>query len=196
MCSQKQGYPHLTTVQGTKTIFRLAWSEEDEELPLHRNVKFTVFQVQHLLPLALCWWLKWSNSPTADKVTRKLVLGLIMFRLVVTTSNIFDKGKQFVNGMLKSIPFFSSLLLNFQLKSIWTTGEERVKEEGAILQFLFFFLRWSTALFSCKKYFYIQLKRKVFPFLSTTIDIKLSGRNSRCPNAVTLTPDYSKKTVT
>lgn len=74
-----------------------------------------------------------------SKVTRELVLGLIMFRLVVTSSNIFDKGKQFVNGMLKSTFFFPSLLLlNFQLKSIWTTGEERVKEEGVILHFLFF----------------------------------------------------------
>lgn len=65
-----------------------------------------------------------------------------MFRLVLTSSNILDK--HFVNVMLKSTFFSLSLLSNLQLKSI---GKERVKQEGVILNFFFFFLDDHSSFF-------------------------------------------------
>lgn len=68
-----------------------------------------------------------------------------MFRLVLTSSNIFDTGKQFVKGMLKCIFFHP--LLNFQLKSIWTIGKERGEEERVIIPLVFVFKTTLSSFF-------------------------------------------------
>lgn len=56
-----------------------------------------------------------------------------------------------------------------------------------------FFKKIHTFLYK-KKDFHTQFKRKTLPFLTTT-DIKLNSQNSRRPNTVTFTSDYSKKAV-
>lgn len=60
---------------------------------------------------------------------------------------------------------------------------------------ILFFKMIHTSFLYKKKYFHTQFKRKILPFLTTTTDIKLNSQNSRRPNTVTLTSDYSKKAV-
>lgn len=72
-----------------------------------------------------------------------------MFGLVLTCSNICDTGEQF-KGML-------IFLLNFQLKSTWTIGKERVEEERVIIP-LSFFQAYTQLFFHVRNIFSNSLK--------------------------------------
>lgn len=125
--------------------------------------------------------LTWCNCPTRDGVVRGLLLVLIMFRLVLTSSTTLKKSLLVFLECLFWI-FFSSYALFEQL------FEKRYRSA------IFFFKVIHTSFLYKKKDFHTQFKRKILPFL-TTADIKLDSQNSRCPNTVTLTSDYSKKAV-
>lgn len=106
-----------------------------------------------------------------------------MFGVVLTSSNIFVKESLLMSC---SKPPSSVSPFKFPVKNL--SGELKRKVlERIILQFL----RWSTGLFFYKEYVTMHLKRKVFPFLTTTTDMRVVGTPD--VPTVTLASDSKKK---